>query len=145
MKKTHLTLILVGVLLLNACNTPKQSPKNSDSPLDSNRDKEASYFGEEPPGLIPKLFDPAIVSSEGLFEEGRFSPDGKSYYFNRSNGKYKERTFFVIQYDGQNSKAWAPHLRINISWAYLFQTMELLTLMNWLHQIQLEQSVIHAL
>ena len=113
MKKTHLTLILVGVLLLNACNTPKQSPKNSDSPLDSNRDKEASYFGEEPPGLIPKLFDPAIVSSEGLFEEGRFSPDGKSYYFNRSNGKYKERTFFVIQYENGR---WGNESETDIKW-----------------------------
>ena len=31
---------------------------------------ETRYFGEKPPGLLPKLFDPAIVSPEGRFEGG---------------------------------------------------------------------------
>ena len=35
------------------------------------------YFGEKPPGLVPKLFDPKIVSPDGRFEGGSFSPDMK--------------------------------------------------------------------
>ena len=35
------------------------------------------YFSEKLPGLTPKLFDPEIVSPEGLFEGGSFSRDMK--------------------------------------------------------------------
>jgi len=57
------------------------------------------YFGEETPSLVPKLFDPKIVSPEGRFESGMFSPDMKGFYFTRKNGKYKKRVFFVIRYE----------------------------------------------
>lgn len=60
---------------------------------------EDRYFGEKPPGLIPRLFTPDIVSPDGLFEGGTFSHDMKTYYFSRKNGKYKQRTFFVIRYE----------------------------------------------
>jgi len=60
---------------------------------------ENRYFGEKPPGLIPELFAPYIVSPEGNFEGGTFSPDMKKFYFSRKNGRYKKRTFFVIRYE----------------------------------------------
>lgn len=42
------------------------------------------YFGEEPPGLTPKLFAPGIISTHGHFEFGcTFSPDGKEFYITR--------------------------------------------------------------
>jgi hypothetical protein len=45
---------------------------------------EKPYFGEEPPGLTPKLFAPGIISTQGHFEFGcTFSPDGKAFYFTR--------------------------------------------------------------
>ncbi|TJY35925.1 hypothetical protein [Pontimicrobium aquaticum] len=94
MKNTYYILMLVFSLFLNGCNTKKQSVKDSDSPT-----IETVYFGEKPPGLIPKLFAPEIVSPDGLFEEGTFSPDMKEFYFSRKNGKYKKRTFFVIRYE----------------------------------------------
>lgn len=53
------------------------------------------YFGEQPQGLTPQLFEPKIVSPNGLFEGGRFSPDKREYYFSRNNGKYKKRTFLL--------------------------------------------------
>lgn len=66
------------------------------------------YFGQKPPGLIPKLFAPKIVSPDRLFEGGTFSPDMKEFYFSRKNGKYKKRAFFVIRYEknrwGQESE-----------------------------------------
>ena len=87
-------VILVLALFLNACNTKKQNSKDNDFPTLEDR-----YFGEKPPGLIPVPFAPEIVSPEGLFEEGTFSPDMKTYYFSRNNGKYEKRTFFVIRYE----------------------------------------------
>jgi len=74
---------------------------------------EDRYFGEEPPGLIPKLFAPDIVSPEGLFEGGRLSPDMKNYYFTRKNGKYKERTFFVIRYE---NGSWGNESETDLKW-----------------------------
>jgi len=114
MKHTYFILTLVLALFLNACNTKSQQSKDTDSPPDSYRDIETAYFGEDPPGLIPKLFDPAIVSPEGLFEGGKFTPDMKEYHFSRKNGKYKERTFFVIQY--QNG-SWGNESETDLKWS----------------------------
>ena len=69
-----------------------------------------AYFGEEPPGLIPKLFAPDIVSPEGLFEGGGFSPDMKEYYFTRKN---KIRRFFVIRYE---NNSWGHESETDIKW-----------------------------
>ena len=42
------------------------------------------YFGEEPPGLTPKLFAPGLISTHAHFEFAcTFSPDGKEFYFTR--------------------------------------------------------------
>lgn len=72
-----------------------------------------SYFGQKPPGLIPKLFDPKLVSPEGRFEGGTFSPDMKEFYFTRKNGKYKKRTFFVIRYENNR---WGQESETDIRW-----------------------------
>jgi hypothetical protein len=46
------------------------------------------YFGEEPPGLTPKLFAPGLISTYGHFEFAcTFSPDGKEFYFTRRNDR----------------------------------------------------------
>lgn len=75
--------------------------------------KQQRYFGEQPPGLNPKLFSPKILSPDGRFEGGNFNPDMSEYYFTRKNGKYKQRTFFVIRYeDGR----WGEEQETNIRW-----------------------------
>lgn len=71
------------------------------------------YFGETPPGLTPVEFAPDIVSPEGLFEGGTFSPDGKEFYFTRKNGKYERRTFFVIRYENGH---WGEESETEIRW-----------------------------
>lgn len=101
-------LTLVFSLFLNACNTKNQKAKDDDSPIVENR-----YFGQKKPGLIPVLFAPAIVSPDGLFEGGNFSPDMKEYYFSRKNGKYKERTFFVIRYENER---WGNESETELKW-----------------------------
>jgi len=43
------------------------------------------YLGQKPPGIIPEIFAPGIISSPDHKElgGGTFSPDGKEYYFTR--------------------------------------------------------------
>ncbi|BBN82046.1 hypothetical protein PA25_20310 [Pseudoalteromonas sp. A25] len=71
------------------------------------------YFGEQPPGLMPKLFDPKIVSPEGRFEGGMYNHDMTEFYFTRKNGKYKKRTFFVIRYE---NGCWGEEAETDIRW-----------------------------
>lgn len=104
MKKSHYILMLVTAMFLNAFIGKKQDTQDSVLPTT------ASYFGEEPPGLTPKLFAPDIVSPEGLFEGGGFSPDMKEYYFTRKNEK---RTFFVIRYE---NNSWGSESETEIRW-----------------------------
>lgn len=99
--------MLAGALFLNACNSNQPEDKGS-------QDMQAAYFGEKPPGLIPKEFAPAIVSPEGLFEGGKFTPDGKEYYFSRKNGKYEKRTHFVIRYE---NGSWGNESETKLKWS----------------------------
>jgi hypothetical protein len=66
-KYNFIPLILVFAIFLNACNTKKQKSKDNDFLVLEDR-----YFGQKPPGLIPELFAPDIVSPEGNFEGGKF-------------------------------------------------------------------------
>ena len=107
MNNYNLTLLLlVLILILNACKNEKAN--NNDSPT-----IETAYFGEKPPGLIPELFDPEIVSPEGRFEGGTFSPDMKEFYFTRRYGKYKKRTFFLIRFE---NNSWGVESESDIKW-----------------------------
>jgi len=59
---------------------------------------EDRYLGQKPPGLIPELFAPGIVSTEEYLETVvTFLPDMRELQFTRSGGKYKEPTLFVMQ------------------------------------------------
>lgn len=108
MKNTAL-LILTCVISLNTVSAQEKIENDTSHPTEKER-----YFGEDPPGLIPKLFDPAIVSPEGLFEGGKFTPDGKEYFFTRKNGKYKERTSFVIRFE---NGSWGNESETKLKWS----------------------------
>ncbi len=101
-------LLLVLTLFVNACNTKNQKANDSDFPALENH-----YFEQKPPGLIPKLFTSDILSPEGSFEEVTFTPDMKSCYFTRTNGKYNKRTFFVIKYENNR---WGQESETDIRW-----------------------------
>lgn len=100
--KTTKLLILTCVLSLNTVFAQENNVNDASNPT--------AYFGEKPPGLIPKLFAPNIVSPEGLFEGGGFSPDMEEYYFTRKN---KKRTFFVIRYENNR---WGQESETDIIW-----------------------------
>ena len=47
------------------------------------------YLGQKPPGLIPEMFAPGIVSTDDLEIEGVFSPSMDEFYFVRQpQGKH---------------------------------------------------------
>ena len=93
------------ILFLSACD----SSKHNDFPPIEDR-----YFGQKPPGLIPELFTPQILSSDGYFEGVTFSPDIKEFYFSRRYGKYnQERSFFVIRFE---NNSWGEVSETDIRW-----------------------------
>lgn len=76
-KNCLIVSMLVSALFLDACNTKNQKSKESHTSI-----TEASYFGQEPPGMIAEIFAPGVVSLEGRYEHGiSFSPDFDEMYF----------------------------------------------------------------
>jgi hypothetical protein len=106
--KTTKLLMLAFAISINTAFAQKKIENDASHPTLEDR-----YFGEKPPGLIPVEFAPDIVSPEGLFEGGTFSPDMKEYYFSRKNGKYEKRTFFVIRYE---NNSWGNESETDIKW-----------------------------
>jgi len=76
---------LVLVLFLNACNTKKQNKKESNTPV-----IETAYFGQKPPGLLPEVFAPDIVSTGHRDLGSSFTLDLKEFYFHRKDNKNKK-------------------------------------------------------
>ncbi len=69
---------------------------------------EERYFGENPPGLILKFFAPEIVPTKRLFEDGRFSPGMKEFYFSRKKGNMKNAHFLLFDME---IIVWGSNLR----------------------------------
>ena len=92
MKKSNIILLLF-ILLLNACITKEQ---NSTHSLKETA-KENLYLGQDPPGLIAEEFAPNIVTTEYMEFFGSFTPDLKEFYFKRKGGNYKNSTLVVFQ------------------------------------------------
>jgi len=41
------------------------------------------YLGQTPPGIVPEIFAPGIISTAKKEQNGSFSPDGKEFYFTK--------------------------------------------------------------
>ena len=55
-----------------------------------------AYLCEEPPNLKAKIFAPGLVSTSGNLEIGCcFSPDGKEFYFSRTEGLHPGGNTFI--------------------------------------------------
>ena len=90
MKHTYFILTLVLALFIAACNAKKQDKKDSDLPT-----IETAYFGQKPPGLVPEVFAPGIVSINGRFEGTvSFSPDLQEMYFAADNKDEETSIYF---------------------------------------------------
>ncbi|MHC1705109.1 MAG: hypothetical protein AB9846_14470 [Tenuifilaceae bacterium] len=47
-------------------------------------DLKGPYFGQKPPGMIPEIFAPGLISKENSWDAAiSFSPDGKEFFFTR--------------------------------------------------------------
>ena len=87
-------VLLANVISLSTVFAQENMENDPDFPVLEDR-----YLGQKPPGLIPELFAPGIVSTkEHLEGEVLFLPDMRELSFTRSGGKYKEPTLFVMQY-----------------------------------------------
>ncbi len=107
MKKANFILTLVVTLFLNACDTKKQETNDSDS-----LSIEVLYFGQKPPGLIPELFAPDIVSIDGRFEGTvSFSPELTEMYFAAKNEAEITSIYFSKLEDNQ----WTPIKRVDFT------------------------------
>lgn len=73
------------------------------------------YLGQKPPGMIPEIFAPGIVSTAKGWEAAvSFSPDGKEFYYSRREtlDGGENRIFFMELKDGGWTKpALAPFAR----------------------------------
>ena len=63
------------------------------------------YMGQDPPGALPKIFAPGIVSTDGYEFALTFTPDGKEFYFTRRSGEKHLHTNTII-YSGMNNGKW---------------------------------------
>ena len=93
MEKTYFILPLILALFLNACDTEKQKVNDPDFPR-----LEHPFFGQKPPGSIPEIFAPRIVSTEHSELDTPFSPDLKEIYFRRSDEELENHALVAIQY-----------------------------------------------
>jgi len=100
-------LIFVFTMLFNSCNTKKNESKDNDSPT-----LETAYFGQKPPGLIPEVFAPGIVSIDGRFEGTiSFSSELTELYFAANNEDEETSIYFSKLEDDK----WTPIKRANFT------------------------------
>jgi ankyrin repeat protein/Tol biopolymer transport system component len=71
---------------------------------------EGRYFGQEPPGLEPKIFAPAIISTDGYEFAITFSPDGKELYFTRREGEKNYPTNYLMVCRCENNRWTEPEI-----------------------------------
>lgn len=107
MKNTYYILISTLILILTACNTKKQ-----DSVLSKTSTTKNLYFGQKPPGLIPEIFAPGIISLNGRYEHGiSFSPDLEEVYFSANYEDHEPNIFFSKLKD----EKWANPIKLNFT------------------------------
>jgi len=99
------SIVLIIVVFLSACVTKKQVSDNIDSSPDGYRDIVSPYFGQEPPGLIPEVFAPDIVSlKERVQGSVSFSPELDEMYF--SAKRKSENWTGTVYYSRLENKEW---------------------------------------
>ncbi|QCW99059.1 hypothetical protein FGM00_02605 [Aggregatimonas sangjinii] len=98
---------LVLGFFLKACNTKKSNSK------ENNSTKKESYLGQKPPGLIPEIFAPGIVSINGRNSSTiSFSPDLDEMYFSAHE---KDEEASSIYFSKLKSNKWTPVRKANFT------------------------------
>lgn len=100
-------LILVSVLSANAVFAQEDVETSSGFPH-----LEGPFLGQKPPGLIPEVFAPDIVSITGRYEHGiSFSPELDEVYFS-ANEKDEEPDIYFSKLE---RKKWTPIKKANFT------------------------------
>ena len=77
---------------------------------------EGPYLGQKPPGMIPEIFAPGMVSSEKYQEFGSvFSPDGNEFYFTRELSPEK----WIIMVTKKENNTWTTPRAASFSGTYM--------------------------
>ena len=71
------------------------------------------YMGQEPPGLVPKVFAPGLISLPNRYEHDIcFSKDGRECYFTVRNAGWTVHRIMVTLYENGH---WTPPVRASFS------------------------------
>lgn len=113
--KTHIIKfsIIVSIVFLGACKIEKSNAKEGDSSIE-----ESFYLGQKPPGLIPEVFAPDIISIEGRNASSiSFSPDLDEVYFTVSekDEKDEEVSIYSIYFSKLRDNELTPAKRANFT------------------------------
>lgn len=84
--------VIASIWMVASCGPPTES-----APVG----EDFSYLGQEPPGLVPKLFAPGIVSTDNLEIDGAFTPDMREFYFSRQMEGEQIAKYVVSFEDGK--------------------------------------------
>ena len=76
-KAIFIGLVILLVLLFSTCT------RQSDFPV-----LHGPYLGQTPPGMIPEIFAPGIVSTGMREFASVFSPDGDLFFFSNSSAPF---------------------------------------------------------
>lgn len=75
----------LALIALSACAETRdpQTAEGEGTALDAEPGVAQRYLGQTPPGAIPELFAPGLVSTEAVELNSVFSPDGREFFFTR--------------------------------------------------------------
>lgn len=99
--------------ILIACFSLVLSVANAANPL-SSTSLNGPYLGQKPPGMVPEVFAPGIISTDAWEVSGVFTPDMNEFYYIREVEKNKklEQQFVMYknQRDSWESKVISPRV-----------------------------------
>ncbi|MBN1211119.1 MAG: PD40 domain-containing protein [candidate division Zixibacteria bacterium] len=84
MKKAAILFCVLALTTWSALSQESDSPELT-----------GPYLGQKPPGTVPEVFAPGIVSSEAHEFSSCFSPNGKEFYFSRRHPDLNETVVMV--------------------------------------------------
>jgi len=94
-RNTAMTACIFCIALVLAAGVPGPEKQATQSP----------YLGQKPPGTTPQVFAPGIVSTDAHEFSCSFTPDGKEFYFTRSESMQSPTLIMFSKYiDG----IWTP-------------------------------------
>ena len=108
----RITKFLVFIILLSSCKTEQSNTEKSNTEKEGSLIEEHYYFDQRPPGLIPEVFAPGIVSINGRFEGTvSFSSELNEMYFAAENKEEEASIYFSKLKDDK----WTPVKKANFT------------------------------